>query len=138
VGWCGAGWRPHGAARGARRPWRRMCAPSVGPNRSTCRKITYSSRTDTPRSCSSSDPRWSATQAQLLAPRTAADFPDHHRSTPAAPTYRPAGGRAVPPAHRIATRQCAAPPWRSVEVSKPRHEGAGTHDHHNHHTPPDP
>ena len=33
VGWCGAGWRPRGAARGARCPWRRTCGPAVGPAR---------------------------------------------------------------------------------------------------------
>ena len=33
VGWCGAGWRPRGAARGARRPWRRRCGRAVGPVR---------------------------------------------------------------------------------------------------------
>ena len=35
---------------------------------STCRKIKYSSRSDTPGSCPTSDHRWSATQARLLAP----------------------------------------------------------------------
>ena len=29
VGWCGAGWRPRGAARGARRPCWRTCGPPV-------------------------------------------------------------------------------------------------------------
>jgi hypothetical protein len=36
VGWCGAGRRPRGAARGARRPWLtwlRTCGPAVGPAR---------------------------------------------------------------------------------------------------------
>ena len=33
VGWCGAGRRPRGAARGARCPWRRTCGPAVGPAR---------------------------------------------------------------------------------------------------------
>src|SRR3954449_1744626 len=35
---------------------------------STCRKIKYSSRSDTPGSCPTSDHRSSATQARLLAP----------------------------------------------------------------------
>src|SRR6185295_2487913 len=35
---------------------------------STRRKIKYSSRSDTPGSCPTSDHRWSATQARLLAP----------------------------------------------------------------------
>jgi hypothetical protein len=35
---------------------------------STWRKIKYSSRSDTPRSCPTGDHRWSATQARLLAP----------------------------------------------------------------------
>ena len=35
---------------------------------STCRKIKYSNRSDTPGSCPTSDHRWSATQARLLAP----------------------------------------------------------------------
>ena len=33
MGWCGAGRRPRGAARGARRPWWRTCGPSAGPAR---------------------------------------------------------------------------------------------------------
>src|SRR4029079_10015458 len=33
VGRCGAGWRPHGAARGARRPWWWTCGPSAEPSR---------------------------------------------------------------------------------------------------------
>ena len=33
MGWCGAGRRPRGAARGARRPWWRTCGPAVGPAR---------------------------------------------------------------------------------------------------------
>ena len=33
VGWCGAGRRLRGAARGARRPWWRTCGPAVGPIR---------------------------------------------------------------------------------------------------------
>ena len=38
VGWCGAGWRLRGAARGARRPWWRTCGPSVGPARAPARR----------------------------------------------------------------------------------------------------
>ena len=33
MGWCGAGRRPRGAARGARRPWWRTCGPAAGPAR---------------------------------------------------------------------------------------------------------
>ena len=42
--------------------------PSSSTNPSTWRKIKYSSRNDTPGSCPTSDHRWSATQARLLAP----------------------------------------------------------------------
>ena len=81
--------------------WRRMCAPSVGPNRSTCRKITYSSRTDTPRSCPSSDPRWSATQAQLLTPRTplaaSAGAVCHGRGAPQRPVRQRCSVPLTPP-----------------------------------------
>ena len=35
---------------------------------STCQKIKYSNRSDTPGSCLTSDHRWSATPARLLAP----------------------------------------------------------------------
>jgi hypothetical protein len=38
VGWCGAGWRPRGAARGARRPWRRTCDTTAGPARAPARR----------------------------------------------------------------------------------------------------
>ena len=38
VGWCGAGWRPRGAARGVRRPWWRTCGPSAGPVRAPARR----------------------------------------------------------------------------------------------------
>ena len=41
--------------------------PSSRTSPSTCRKIQYSSRSDTPGSCPTSDQRWSATQARLLA-----------------------------------------------------------------------
>ena len=44
--------------------------PSSRTNPSTWRKIKYSSRSDTPGSCPTSDHRWSATQARLLAPHT--------------------------------------------------------------------
>ena len=37
-------------------------------NPSTCRKIKYSNRNDTLGSCPTSDHRWSAPQARLLAP----------------------------------------------------------------------
>ena len=37
---------------------------------STCRKIKYSNRSDTPRSCPTSDHRWSAAQARLRTPHT--------------------------------------------------------------------
>jgi hypothetical protein len=37
---------------------------------STCGKIKYSNRSDTPGSCLASDPRWSATRALLLAPHS--------------------------------------------------------------------
>jgi len=37
---------------------------------STCAKIKYSNRNDTLGSCPTSDHRWSATQARLLAPHT--------------------------------------------------------------------
>ena len=36
---------------------------------SSCRKIKYSIRSDTPGSCPTGDHCWSATQARLLAPR---------------------------------------------------------------------
>ena len=35
---------------------------------STCRKIKYSKRRDTPGSCPANDHRWSATQSRVLAP----------------------------------------------------------------------
>jgi hypothetical protein len=38
VGWCGAGWRPRGAARGARRPSWRTGGPSVRPTRAPARR----------------------------------------------------------------------------------------------------
>src|SRR5690349_633080 len=38
VGWCGAGWQPRGAARGARCPWWRTCGPAVGPIRAPDRR----------------------------------------------------------------------------------------------------
>ncbi len=41
--------------------------PTSRINPSTCEKIKYSSRSDTPRSCLAGDHRWSATQARLLA-----------------------------------------------------------------------
>ena len=41
---------------------------------STCRKIKYSNRSDTPGSCPTSDHRWSATQARLLAPHKVKGF----------------------------------------------------------------
>jgi hypothetical protein len=41
----------------------------------TCRKIRYSSRSDTPGSCLTSNHCWSATQARLLAPHTAVTTP---------------------------------------------------------------
>ena len=37
-------------------------------NPSTCKKIKYSKRNDTPGSCLTGDHRWSATRARLLAP----------------------------------------------------------------------
>ena len=42
--------------------------PSSRTSPSTCRKIKYSSRSDTLRSCPTGDYRWSAVQARLLAP----------------------------------------------------------------------
>ena len=39
-------------------------------NPSTCQKIKYNNRSDTSGSCPTSDHRWSATQARLLAPHT--------------------------------------------------------------------
>ena len=47
--------------------------PISRTNPSTWRKIKYSNRSDTPGSCPTSDHRWSATQARLLAPHTATD-----------------------------------------------------------------
>src|SRR3954453_4149938 len=38
VGWCGAGRRLRGAARGARRPWRRTCDTTAGPVRAPARR----------------------------------------------------------------------------------------------------
>jgi len=42
--------------------------PISRTNPSTCRKIKYSSRSDTRGSCPTADYRWSATQARVLAP----------------------------------------------------------------------
>jgi hypothetical protein len=42
--------------------------PSRRTSPSTCRKIRYSTRSDTPGIMSDRDYRWSATQARLLAP----------------------------------------------------------------------
>jgi len=44
-------------------------------NPSTCQKIKYSNRSDTPGSCPTDDHRWSATQARLLAPHSDVDEP---------------------------------------------------------------
>jgi hypothetical protein len=42
--------------------------PISRTNPSTCRKIKYSSRSDTRGSCPTADYRWSATQSRVLAP----------------------------------------------------------------------
>ena len=58
---------------------------------STCQKIKYSNRSDTLGSCPTSDHRWSATQARLLAPHTVRDA-DHQRwssTTPLKIRYSP-------------------------------------------------
>ena len=61
--------------------------PSSRTSPSTCRKIKYSSRNDTPGSCPTNDHRWSASQTRLLAPHTCAlggptrTGPSGHRST---------------------------------------------------------
>jgi hypothetical protein len=39
-----------------------------GNSTTTCRKIKYSNRNDTPGSCPTSDHRWSATPTRVLAP----------------------------------------------------------------------
>jgi|SoiMethySBSTD1v2_1073268.scaffolds.fasta_scaffold1523927_2 hypothetical protein len=44
--------------------------PSSRTNLSTREKIKYRRRNDTPGSCLTGDHRWSATQAQLLAPHS--------------------------------------------------------------------
>ena len=54
--------------------------PISRTNPSTCRKIKYSKRSDTPGSCPTSDHRWSATQSRVLAPhRRAAHGSDESR-----------------------------------------------------------
>jgi hypothetical protein len=68
AGGCGAGWRPRGAARGARRPSWWTC--DINSTASPSRKIMYSRRSITPGACLIGNTRWSATQARLLAPHT--------------------------------------------------------------------
>jgi hypothetical protein len=68
VGWCGAGRRLRAGARGARRPWRRMCGTTAGPTPSTCRNIEYSNRLDTPGSCPTSNHRWSTARPDFWHP----------------------------------------------------------------------
>src|SRR3954453_149590 len=65
-------------------------------NPSTWRRIKYSNRNDTSRSCPTSDHRWSATQARLLAPHTLA-VPDR-------PRHPTAAGRTQPDPARRARR----------------------------------
>ena len=50
--------------------------PHAGLSR---RFLKYSNRSDTPRSCPTSDHRWSATQARLLAPQRVVDNGSSHR-----------------------------------------------------------
>jgi hypothetical protein len=59
-------------------------------NPSTCQKIKYSNRSDTPGSCPTSHHRWSATQARLLAP---------HR--PPASSELSGRGRGIPMMHEL-------------------------------------
>ena len=74
--------------------------PSSRTSPSTCRKIKYSSRSDTSGSCPTSDHRWSATQARLLAPHSL------HRP-PVAPAGGPCGSC---PAHRARDQPHRTPP----------------------------
>src|SRR4051794_13446966 len=66
-------------------------------NPSTCRKIKYSSRSDTPGSWPTNDYRWSATQARLLAP--------HRLSAARHPAGVPAPADALPSRLAFAGRQ---------------------------------
>src|SRR4051812_39907778 len=90
VGWCGGTRRLRGAARGARvlcggRATRQQDQPEH------LTKIKYGSRSGTPGSCPTSDHRWSATQARLLAPhriRGDGESPDRVRPCFTAPTFQ--------------------------------------------------
>jgi hypothetical protein len=82
---------------------------------STCRKIKYSSRSDTPGSCPTSDHRWSATQARLLAPHRAVSTAATNHGWLAAAAGSTIGGHRLggPDAARSATRWTRGPILRA-------------------------
>jgi LuxR family transcriptional regulator, maltose regulon positive regulatory protein len=71
--------------------------PISRTNPSTCQKIKYSKRSDTPGSCPTRDYRWSATQARLLAPHRLLET-----SIAAAADERPAARHALQTALALA------------------------------------
>jgi hypothetical protein len=68
VGWCDGAQRPRAAATRSSMSLAENVRHDSRTNPSTCQKIKYSKRKDTPRSCPIGDNCCSATQARLLAP----------------------------------------------------------------------
>ena len=91
--------------------------PISRTNPSTCRKIKYSNRSDTPGSCPTSDHRWSATQARLLAPHRE-DFLvglDRQRADTAGQQLAPVPDLAATTAAGLA-RRLSTGQWAAVET----------------------